>query len=371
LNTVIPTRFQKLRSYLLQLLLFVFLSMLVGSVAVLWVGENPIQVYTLLFREAFTQPRGIMIAIQRGTPLILTATAATMAFKAGAINMGMAGQFMVGGTVAGMAAHAFSGLPAAFHLPLTLLACAAGGAAAGFVPAIFKRMSGINEVITGMIANLLMPHLLSAVVNSIPFLRSARWGARGGLPESAMFPHLVDVTNGVLGAGTKANTSIFLAVGLALFLAWWIRRTRIGFEIRLTKSNYSFAEFAGIRAGRVFFLGMMLSGAIAAIAGATEVLGVWQASRGGTLVVGDKGLVISLIGAQTFIGSLVAALCYGGLESGALSLSWVTSISRPLIDILVELLIIFAAVPSMRAFSTGTESDDADHLGGRFVAKRR
>ena len=370
MDIVIPTQSQKLRSYLLQLLLFVSLSMLVGSIAVLWVGENPIQVYALLFREAFTQPRGIMIAIQRGTPLILTATAATMAFKAGAINMGMAGQFMVGATVASMAANAFSGLPAAFHLPLTLLACAAGGAAAGFVPAIFKRMSGINEVITGMIANLLMPHLLSAVVNSIPFLRSARGGARGGLPGSAMFTHLVDVTNGVLGAGTKANTSIFLAVGLALFLAWWIRRTKIGFEIRLTKSNYSFAEFAGIRAGRVFFMGMMLSGAIAAIAGATEVLGVWQASGGGTLVIGEKGLVISLIGAQTFIGSLVAALFYGGLESGAMNLSWLTSIPRPLIDILIELLIIFAAVPSMRAFATGTDSDDAEHLGGRFVTRR-
>ncbi len=148
----VPTRFQQFKSHLRTMLPWVILSILLGSLAVIWVGENPIRVYTRLIQEGFFTRRGFMIAIQRGTPLILTAAAATMAFRAGAINMGMAGQFMVGSTVASMAAAALAGLPKPVHLPLVLLFCAAGGAAAGFVPAFFKRVSGINEVITGMIA---------------------------------------------------------------------------------------------------------------------------------------------------------------------------------------------------------------------------
>ncbi|MBC7260707.1 MAG: hypothetical protein H5T63_01725, partial [Chloroflexi bacterium] len=122
--------------------------------------------------------------------------------------------------------------------------------------------------------------------------------------------------------------------------------------------------FAGIRASRSFYLGMMLSGAITALAGATEVLGVWRSYRLGTIIVEEKGLVISLIGRQSFIGSLIVAMLYGGLEAGVMNVAWNTAIPRPLLDILAELIIVLAAVPSMRTFFTGTETE---HLGGRFV----
>ena len=360
-----PTKFQKLRNYLSQLLVAVLLAVAIGSLVTLWVGENPLQVYLILFQEAFLKPRGLMITIQRATPLILTSAAATMAFRAGAINMGMAGQFMVGGAFAAMAGYAFPSLPKLLHVPLALLLSAAGGAAAAFVPAIFKRMSGISEVITGMIANLLMPHLLSAVINSSSILRTARFGAARGIQDSARLTQFVEMTQGGLGAGTKANTGILIAIGVVLALGWWMKRSTLGFEVRMTKNNYTFAEFTGINASRGFFLGMMLSGAIAALAGAVEVLGVWRSYRLGTLVVGWKGLVISLIGAQTFVGSMIAALFTGAMESGTMNVSWATSIPRPLIDILVELIIIFAAVPSMRMFFSG---DDDEHLGGRFIS---
>ena len=367
----VSTSFQRLKAYLRTLLPWFALAIALGSLAVLWFGENPLRVYALLIKEGFFTNRGLMIAIQRGTPLILTAAAATMAFKGGAINMGMAGQFMVGGSVASMAAGALQGLPGPSHLPLILLCVALGGAAAGFVPAFFKRVSGINEVITGMIANLMMPHLLSAVVDLLPFLRGARSASRRGIPNTALFAHFSDLTNGLLGVGTKANTSVFLAIGVCLFMAWWIRRSTLGFEIRMTKANYTFAEFAGIRASRGFYLGMMISGAIAALAGATEVLGVWHGYRGGTLVVGEKGLVISLIGGQSFIGSMIVALLYGGLESGTLNVSWFTSIPRPLIDIIVLLIFVLSAVPAMRAFFTGSDPTESEHLGGRFVSRWR
>ena len=103
LNTADWSEIRQLRDYLLQLLLFLFVGIALGSIIVICVGYNPLRVYTLLIREGFLTPRGWMIAIQRGTPLILTAAAATLAFQAGAINMGIAGQFVVGSAFAAMA----------------------------------------------------------------------------------------------------------------------------------------------------------------------------------------------------------------------------------------------------------------------------
>ncbi|MBC7260388.1 MAG: ABC transporter permease, partial [Chloroflexi bacterium] len=194
-----------------------------------------------------------MIAVQRGTPLILTSAAATLAFQAGAINMGIAGQFMVGSAFAAIAGYALAGLPKLLHILLVLLICAIAGAVAGFIPAFFKRISGINEVVTGMIANLLMPQLLNMVISAVPVLREAQHGSSRGIPTSAQFRQFVELTNGRLGTGTKANTSIFLAVIVVLFLAWWMKHSKLGFELRMTKANYFFAEFAGIRASRSFY----------------------------------------------------------------------------------------------------------------------
>ena len=362
-----PTQFQKLKSYLLQLLPWFALSVVLGSIAVVAVGENPLRVYTLLIREGFFTRRGFMIAIQRGTPLVLEAAAATMAFRAGAINMGMAGQFMVGSSFAAMAASGFTGLPKLVHLPLCLLAAAIGGAAAAFVPALFKRLSGINEVITGMIANLIMPYLLTILRSGLRFLGLGSRLSGRDVPLTAQFRHFADITHGALGSGTKANTAIFMAIAVALFAGWWLQRSKLGFEIRMTKANFTFAEFAGIKAGRGFFLGMMLSGAIVGLGGATEVLGVWHGYRGGTLNVGEKGLVLSLIGAQSFIGSTIAALTLGGLESGTLNVSWFSSVPRPLVDIIVLFVLVLSAVPGMRSFFTGSDPTESEHLGGRFT----
>jgi simple sugar transport system permease protein len=371
-SATIPTGRQRLSRYLAQLLFFVGVSVVLGSLAIAWIGKNPFEVYTALIRQGFFTRRGLMIMLQRGTPLILTSAAATMAFRTGAINMGIAGQFMVGGAAAAMAGYAFAGFPRVIHLPLVLTCSALGGAAAGFVPAFFKRVSGVNEVITGMIANLMMPHLLNGLVGGVSFLRTARAGAsRAGIPASAQFRQFVEITGGEWGTATHAHTGVFFAVGVALVLAWWIKHTALGFELRMTRSSYTVAEFAGISAGRGFYLGMMLSGALAALGGATEVLGVWRSYRLGTLVVGEKGLVLSLIGGQDFVGSMIAALVYGGLESGTLNVVWTTAAPRPIIDILVQMMVLLAAVPSMRALLAGADPADAEYLGGRYTTTWR
>lgn len=355
--------------YFLQLIVCLFLSITFGTVIVLLDGQNPIAVYSALIQQAFFTPLGFMIAIQRATPLILTSAAGVIAFQGGAINMGLEGQFMVGAAVAAVAGYAVPDMPKIFSIPLIFLLCGLGGAAAGWIPAVFKMVSGVSEVITGMIANLIIPSLMSLIL-SLPFLRMARSGvSQHGIQPWAQLDQFNELTHGGLGFGTKANTGIFVALGIVIILAIWLKRTKIGFEIRISSANYAFAEFAGINAKRSFYLTLMLSGAIAAMAGATEILGVWRGYNMGTISVGYNGLLIALAGGNTFGGSMIASLIYGGLQSGAMNASWVTDISRPLIDVLVEIIVLFAAIPSMRLFFSGSAFTDAERLGGQFTHK--
>ena len=80
--------------------------------------------------------------------------------------MGLAGQFTVAATIAAVAGYGLPAMPSIIHIPLIFLLCAIGGAGAAFIPAVFKRMSGINKVITGMISNLLIPPLMMLIINS-------------------------------------------------------------------------------------------------------------------------------------------------------------------------------------------------------------
>ena len=98
-------------TYLFQLLLSLIASVVFGSILILAVGEKPGEVYSALLTQAFFSSLGLGIAIQRATPLILTAAAAVIAFKGGAINMGIEGQFMVGGAVAAMVASLLPEMP--------------------------------------------------------------------------------------------------------------------------------------------------------------------------------------------------------------------------------------------------------------------
>lgn len=312
-----------------------------------------------------------MIAIQRATPLIFVSVGAVMAFQGGAINMGLDGQFTVGASIAAMAGYALPPMPGPLAVFIIFILCGLGGAAAAFIPAIFKRMSGVNEVITGMIANLIIPHLMSWITSSSGYLQEAAAGAsREGIQTTAQLTQFSELTNGKVGTGTFANTGIFIAIIFTILLAYFFGRSKLGYEIRMTRLNFSLAEFAGIKAGKMFFLAMMLSGAIAAMAGSVEILGGWREYRTGTLAVGNQGILLSLVGGQNFIGAMIASLFYGGLQSGALNAQWVTNVPRPLMDILVQIIILFAAIPSMRMFFAGTSFADVDNLGGRFVSHR-
>ena len=133
-------------------ILSVALGLLVGAIALILSGHNPITVYAALIDGIIGKPKYIAWTIIRATPLILTGLSIAFAFKTGLFNIGAEGQFIIGALVATMVGSAIQ-LPAIIHVPLTLLIACLGGAIWGGFAGWLKSKFGINEVIAAIMLN--------------------------------------------------------------------------------------------------------------------------------------------------------------------------------------------------------------------------
>lgn len=332
----------------LTIFLSIFLAVLVGSVIMLLYKQNPLEIYRLLLVNAFGTPRGLFITIQRATPLIFTAISSTLAFRTGVFNVGVEGQFFIGaitGTFVGYAFH----LPTFIHLPVALFAGFLGGALWAYIPTLMRQKLGISEIITTIMTNYIATFLISWLCN-YPMRATPTTAETPFVQPTATLPQFVDL-NPLLGKGSQANLGIFIAIAVVAVMWYVFKYTKIGYEWRMVGLSSLFSEFGGINLSKTFIGGMLISGGIAGLGGAVEILGVWRKYKDLFAVgFGFKGNLASLLGGQTILGSTFAALFYGGMESGSLGLEWSVGVPRQLIDIVVGLIIFFMAAEGMWDF---------------------
>src|SRR5690554_5094450 len=131
----------------------VVLALLIGSVFILYVGENPLTAYGILLKESLGSMRNIATTLQRATPLMFTGLAVAFAFRSGLFNIGAEGQVYIGAFAAAWVGFTFTGLPKFIHLPLAIAAGMAGGAIWAAIPGLLKAKFGIHEVINSIMMN--------------------------------------------------------------------------------------------------------------------------------------------------------------------------------------------------------------------------
>jgi simple sugar transport system permease protein len=332
----------------LTIILSILAAMVVGSLVILWYGENPVEIYYHLFTGAFGSQRAIFISIQRATPLIFTAIASTIAFRTGVFNVGVEGQFFIGaifGTLIGYAVK----LPMILHLPLTLLAGFLGGAIWAYFPTIMRQKLGVSEIITTIMTNYIATFLISYLTN-YPMRASPTTPETPPVQPTARLTQFVEISPN-LGRGTQAHLGILIAIAVVALAYYVFKRTTIGYEWRMVGLSFPFSEFGGISLDRTFIGGMLVSGGIAGLGGIVEILGVWREYKNLFAIgFGFRGNLAALLGGRTIVGSAVAALFYGSMEAGALGLEWSAGIPRQLIDVIVGLIIFFMAAEGMWDF---------------------
>lgn len=314
-------------------------AFLVGAIVLLATGHSPIDAYAAVLTGAFGDIYGIGQTFAQATPVIFTALAFLFAFKAGLFNIGAEGQLLIGGFTAAVVGISFSGLPIFIHLPLALLAGVAGGAAWGFIPAVLKAKLGAHEVITTMMLSYVALYLTSYMVN-YP-LKAPGWVPQTVLvAPSAELPRILPPT--------QLSASFIIAILLTGLTAYVLEKTTIGYEVRAIGLNPSAAENSGINIKKGIILALVISGAIAGLGGAGEVLGLHRRFIDGfSPGYGWDGLAVALIGGLNPWGSILAAIFFGALRSGGMVMNRATGVPYDLIVLLQALVVLFVAAPRL------------------------
>jgi ABC-type uncharacterized transport system permease subunit len=298
--------------------------------------------YGALFTGAFGSPSALSETIVAATPLILAGLGVALAFRAGLFNIGAEGQVIAGALAAGFVGFSLQGLPVLLHLPLAVLTGLAAGAAWGFVPGILKARTGAHEVITTIMLNYVAANLALYLLSTSVFRRPERADPISKEVEAAArLPHLA-------GQELRLHAGILVALLAVVAVAWLLGRSTWGFELRVAGANPSAAQTAGISVGRATVLAMVLSGALAGLAGASQLLGLqYSLAPGFSGGVGFDAITLALLGRANPFGVLAAALLFGALRAGGLQMQAVTGTPIDIVIVIQALIVIFVAAPAL------------------------
>ncbi|KHD86556.1 ABC transporter permease [Heyndrickxia ginsengihumi] len=316
----------------------VLLGLIAGAIIMLISGYNPIAGYLALWNGAFGQTFYIGETIRLATPYIFTGLAIAFAFRTGLFNIGAEGQLIVGWIAAVWVGLAFD-LPKIIHLPLAIIVAAIAGAVWGFVPGFLKARLRVHEVIVTImmnyialyISNYLIRNVLSKQQDTTPHIHKSASLA------SPFFQKITDYST--------MHNGIYLAIIAAIVMWFIIDKTTLGFELKAVGYNQNASEYAGMNVNRNIILSMVISGAFAGLGGAMEGLGNFgyaylQSSFSG---IGFDGIAVALLGGNTALGVVIAAVLFGALKIGALNMPVETGVPNELVDIVISLIIFFVA----------------------------
>lgn len=275
------------------------------------------------------------------TPLILTGLAVALGFRAGLFNIGAEGQLYIGALLGTFVGFSMPDLPMVIHLPLAVAAGFLGGAIWGFIPGILKARTGAHEVITTIMLNYVAYRTVDFMLTQSFYQRPGRIDPISRIvAPGAQLPQLVD--------GLRVHWGLFLALGAAVFVSWLLFRTTWGFEFRAVGLNPSGARAAGISISRALVLTMALSGGLAGLAGASEILGANKSLTAGfSPGYGFDALALALLGGSRPGGVVAAALLFGALRAGATPMQAATGIPIDLVVVIQALVIMFVAAPAL------------------------
>lgn len=293
---------------------------------------------TTLLREA-AYP--LSESLTNSVPYIFAGLAVALGFRCGLFNIGAEGQILIGGLASVWVGYTITGFPWFIHLPLALVVGALAGALWSAIAGYLKARTGAHEVINTIMMNYLA-FRLSDLLLTDPRLMMRPGGApmTPRIVPSAYLPRL-------FGSPLRFHGGFFLALLAALFVFWFLWKTTLGFEIRTVGANPDAARYAGMSVAKNFVLAMGLSGALAGLAGANEVLGVTHFVGGGfSPGYGFDSIALALLGKSHPLGVVLAALLFGTLRAGASKMQML-GIPIDIIQILQATIIMFIAAPAL------------------------
>ena len=325
------------------------LALVLGAIIVAATGYDPLLfVYSLLY-GAIGNASNIAFTLRQSTMLILAGVAVAVAFRAGVFNIGVQGQFVVGGfatavTILVLAPVLPGGIFGGVLLVVitTLVGISAGGAY-GALPGIMKAYADANEVITTIMLNFIATGVVFFIVDQ--FLRPAGAAA----PNTEQFPEYVTLPPVLFEGGSFSVIGFAVALVTAVGVYFVMTRTRSGYDLVTSGYQQEAAAYSGVDPKRTIVSTMVFSGMIAGLTGslfAIMILGYY--SDPSTFpTYGFDAIAVSLLAANNPLAVIPSGLLFGGLDAGQQYISFTLDMPSELVDGIVGLVVLFVATPEL------------------------
>jgi simple sugar transport system permease protein len=310
-------------------------ALLLCGVLFLAVGVNPLSAFRSLLQGAFGSWRAATETLVKATPLIFTGLATAVAFRARLWNIGAEGQVFAGAMFAYWCQSAIAGASPVLQLPVVVVGAMVGGGLYAGLAAILKIRFRVDEVISTVMLNYIIVYMLSLLLLKGP------WSEAGGF-----FEQTAKVDPGsilpVLFDKSRLHLGFLVALAAAALAHIVVARTPAGFEIRAAGSNLRALEVQGTNSARVILMVMLISGALAGLAGMSEVYGVHYRVKAGALATyGYTGIIVAILGQLNPLGVVAAAVLFGALVNGATFMQIKTGVPSALIYAIEAIILLF------------------------------
>ncbi len=342
LERIRDSRFGTLLSLLMPLLA-TLLALLIGAIMLLALDADPVQAYSALIDGAFGSPNALADTAVKATPLLFVGLGICIAFRGGVINIGGEGQLVAGAVAATAIAVYLPQWPGWAIICLSLAVGFLAGAIWGGIPGALKAYLNVNEILSTVMMNMIAVQGMNFLLRG-PMMDPAQIEAGSFIPQTARFPKATDLPRLV---PTRLHAGAGLAIILAILVYIFLWRTTIGYRIRAVGLNPNASRAAGIEVKQYIMLSLLLSGALAGLGGATQVLGLHHrmftdgSAQGFTGGAGFNGIVAALFGKLHPLGTIPASILFGALLVGANHMQRAVQVPSDFITALNGLVVVF------------------------------
>lgn len=308
----------------------VLLALLIGAGLIALTGVSPLKAYGALLDGALGNRNSLAETLVKAVPLALAGVGVSIAFRAGVFNVGAEGQLFMGAMAA---AYVSLQLHGQFGpLPMILAAMLAGGLWAG-IAALLKLWFNASEMINTIMLNYIAIFFIGYLLHGPLQEPGSPLGQTAPIPEAAKLA--------ILLPGTRLHAGLLLAILAAVVCAILLWRTTWGFRLRVVGKNQAAARNAGMNVALTLFSTLVVSGALAGLAGFAEVSGVQHRmieniSPG----YGYTAIVVALLGQTNPLGVLIAAVLFAALQVGARTMESAVHVPSSAVTIIQYLVVI-------------------------------
>ncbi len=281
--------------------------------------------------------------IQDAITLILLGLSFAIVFRAQQFSLGAEGQLYFGALVSGIIALNSPHVPGIILIPFIILASGTAGFLYGLIPGALKAYLGANELVSTLMLNVVATRFFEMVLNFQLKPPDAGYVASSKFTDNAVLPVIVDKT--------QVTIAVFLLV-VVVFVCWLlIRRTPLGYEIRIIGSNLRFADYGGVNSRRTIMLVMAIGGIVAGLAGMHLANGIHrQLILNISFALAFEGVVVALLARLNVLVVPFTGLLYAYLRAGAQFMERDANVSFEVVRMIQAIIILLITAEALVTF---------------------